>query len=98
MNRKQRRQHGITEKPAVYMYTQEQVDRIQMIAMRNAFKLLLSIPVVVLHDHFGFGQIRLDRFMNYALHWVESVQSGETKITDLMKLAEEESGVRVQDY
>lgn len=69
-----------------------------MIAMRNAFKLLLSIPVVVLHDHFGFGQIRLDRFMNYALHWVESVQSGETKITDLMKLAEEESGVRVQDY
>lgn len=98
MNRKQRRKHGITEKPAVYMYTQEQVDQLKKDAVDEAFKMLLSIPVMVLHDHFGFGQIRLDRFMNYALHWVESVQSGETKLTDLMKLAEEESGVRVQDY
>lgn len=63
-------------------------------AVHDAFLLLLSIPVMVLHDKFGFGKIRFDRFMNYVLMWYESVQSGETTIEHIVEIAESVSGIK----
>lgn len=63
-------------------------------AVRDAFMLFMSIPVMVLHDKFGFGKIRFDRFMNYVLMWYESVQNGEFTIEHIVEIAESVSGIK----
>ena len=99
MNRAERRKAGKTDKPKVYMLTQDQIDQMKKDAAdeatEKAFRMFMSIPLMVLHDKFGFGRIRGSRFMDYALIRFESVQSGETSLTELMKIAEDLSGVRV---
>ena len=127
LNRKQRRQAGITEKPKVYTLTEAQIEKIKADAVReanaeiqrlraenealrltlmkrkaeimakavhDAFMLFMSIPVMVLHDKFGFGKIRFDRFMNYVLIWYESVQNGEFTIEHIVEIAESVSGIK----
>ena len=128
LNRKQRRQAGITEKPKVYTLTEAQIEKIKADAIReanaeiqrlraenealrltlmkrkaeimakavhDAFMLFMSIPVMVLHDKFGFGKIRFDRFIHYVLVWYESVQSGETAIEHIVEIAENVSGIKL---
>ena len=60
--------------------------------------MFLSIPVMVLHDKFGFGKTRLTRFMDYALVWFESVYDNETRLTELVEIASKECGIVVTDY
>ena len=110
MNRAERRKAGKQEKPAVYMYTQDQIDKMIQDAVakeldgirekavdeatRTAFRMFMSIPLMVLHDKFGFGKIRGTRFMDYALIWYESVMKGETDLKEIMKIAEDLTGVQ----
>jgi len=101
MNRAERRKAGKTEKVKTYVLTQDQIDDLKQKAVdeatRTAFKMFMSIPLMVLHDKFGFGKIRGSRFMDYALIWFEAVQKGETDLKEIMKIAEDLTGVRVQD-
>lgn len=110
MNRAERRRQGRSDKPAVYQYTQDQIDKMIQDAVakeldgikekavdeatRTAFQMFMSIPVMVLHDKFGFGQIRGNRFMDYAMIWYESVLKGETTLKEVMKIAEDLTGVQ----
>lgn len=109
-NRAERRRQGRSDKPAVYMYTQEQIDKMIQDAVekelkdirekatdeatRTAFQMFMSIPAMVLHDKFGFGKIRGSRFMDYAMIWYESVMTGETTLKEIMGIAEKLTGVQ----
>lgn len=100
MNRAERRKHKQSaQKPKTYVLTEDQINKMKMDAVneatRKAFLMFLSIPVMILHDKFGFGKIRLGRFMHYALMWYESVQNNETKLMELVKIAEDECGISV---
>lgn len=101
MNRAERRRNARQEKPKTYVLTDDQIQKIKQDAAnkatRRAFVLFLSIPVMVLHDKFGFGKTRLARFMDYVLLWFESVHDNETQLRELIKVAEEECGIRIID-
>ena len=60
--------------------------------------MFMSIPIMVLHDKFGFRKVRLTRFMDYALVWFESVNNNETQLRELVKIAEDECGIRIMDW
>lgn len=110
-NRAERRrlakQGKVVEAPAVYHLTQEQIDKMINdairkvrvdavdIATRTAFKMFMSIPTMVLHDKFGFGQVRQDRFMRYCMIWYESIQKGETDLKEIVKTAEDLHGIKM---
>lgn len=100
MNRAERRRSAKQQqsKQKTYVLTEDQIKQIKMDAVneatRKAFLMFMSIPVMVLHDKFGFGKIRLTRFMDYVLIWYESVQNNETRILELVKIAENECGIR----
>ncbi len=98
MNRAERRKAAkegkVVNAPAVYHLTQEQIDKMKADAKAEGFTMALSIPVMVLHDKFGFGNIRATRFMDYAMIWFEAVVKGETPLTEIMKIAEDLTGVR----
>ncbi len=96
MNRAERRRAKRTaEKPKTYVLTDDQIQQIKFEAMEYAFRMLLAVPSLVLHDKFGFGRIRLDRFNYYALSWLKSVQKGEVSLETVMTLCKEEAGYDV---
>ncbi len=98
-NRAERRRQKRQEKPKVYMLTQDQIDQMKKDAVdeatAKAFRMFMSIPLMVLHDKFGFGRIRGSRFMDYVLIWYESIQRGETSLAEIIKIAEDLTGVKV---
>lgn len=96
MNRAERRRAKHTaEKPKTYVMTADQIEQLKFEAMEQAFTMLLAIPSLVLHDKFGFGRIRLDRFNHYALSWLKSVQKGEVSLEAVIALCKEEAGYAV---
>lgn len=82
------------ENEALRLTLMKRKSEIMAKAVHDAFMLFMSIPVMVLHDKFGFGKIRFDRFMNYVLIWYESVQNGEFTIEHIVKIAESVSGIK----
>lgn len=103
MNRAERRKNKqmSAERPKTYVLTQDQIDKMKQDAVneatRKAFLMLLSIPVMVLHDKFGFGKQRLTKFMDYVLLWYASIQQGETPLRELLTVAERECGIRLEE-
>lgn len=98
MNRAERRKNKQSaQKPKTYVLTEDQINKMKMDAVNEAthkaFLMFLSIPVMILHDKFGFGKQRLSKFMDYALIWYESVQNGETHLLELVKVARDECGI-----
>ena len=103
MNRAERRkQSKSAPKPKTYVLTEDQINQMKIdavnIATRRAFLMFMAIPVMVLHDKFGFGKQRLSRLMDYVMVWYESVQNNETKILELVKVAEDECGIKVTTW
>lgn len=93
MNRAERRRAKRTaEKKRTYVLTDDQIRQLKFEAVKEAFTMLLAIPSLVLHDKFGFGRIRLDRFNYYALSWAKSVQNGEVSLDAVLELCEKEAG------
>ena len=102
MNRAERRRSARQEKPKTYVLTEDQIEKMKMDAIleatRRAFLMFMSIPVMVLHDKFGFDGIENGRFMDYALVWYESVQNDETRLIELVNVAKNECGVNTLSY
>lgn len=97
MNRAERRRLGKSEKQKTYVLTQDQIDQLKREATDAAFRQLLAIPTLVLHDKFGFGRVRLDRFEHYAWGWVHGIQKGEVSIEAVMALCEAETGLKFKE-
>jgi hypothetical protein len=104
MNRAERRRSARDQqqKQKTYVLTEEQIQQMKYQAvheaMKKTFLMFLSIPVMVLHDKFGFGKQRLTKFMDYCLVWYESVRDDETRLMELVKVAEEECGIQTIRY
>ena len=96
MNRAERRRNARSEKPKTYVLTEDQITKMKNDAVSEAMLALLTIPVVVLHDKFGFGQVRLDRFTHYVYGWLDSVQTGEVAFSELQKICEAEAGFTIK--
>ena len=77
--------------------TEEQIQKIKRDAVNEALKMLLPIPVVVLHDKFGFGKIRLDRFLHYFLGWADGIQDGSVSLQELLRICQDEAGIHMED-
>ena len=104
MNRSERRRSAKQQqqKRKTYVLTEEQIEKMKMDAAneatRKAFLMFLSIPVMVLHDKFGFGKQRLSKLMHYCLVWYEAVQNDEVRLLELVKIAEDECGIKTLTY
>lgn len=110
---RRRQEKAAKKPQAVYQLTQDQINQMINDAVakelagirekavdeatRAAFKMFMSIPTMVLHDKFGFGQIRQDRFMRYVMIWYESIQQGETDLKEIVKIAEDLHGIKLME-
>jgi hypothetical protein len=98
MNRAERRKQKNASQPKTYVLTEDQIEKMKQDAVneatRKAFLMFISIPVMVLHDKFGFGKMRLGKFIDWCLVWYESVQKGEVGLMELVRVAENECGIK----
>ena len=104
MNRAERRRLGIKNKEAVINIKQSDIDRIKMEsaeeAAEMAFFLMLAIPTMVIHDHFGDLMKRDGReqnFIKWCLNTYECFGEGLVTLEDLQQCLYEEAGLRMEN-
>ena len=104
MNRSERRKNGIKGKEPVINIKVSDIEKMKADAVREAsnlaFKLMLSIPVMVLHDNYGKlnklnvdGKTREERFAEMILELYDSFDKGYITMDDLMTCLGEETGM-----
>jgi len=114
MGRAERRKSGNKEKVKTYVMTEEQLialvqrnveeemakERVEIRekAVDEAFASLLSIPIIVLHDKFGFGEVRKNRFIEDVTRWIKLTQQDESTLRELIHVARDECGYVIKGY
>lgn len=110
MNRKQRRKAGIKTKIPTYNLTQEQLyaeikkgvkqyrEELRAEAVDDALRVLSYVPLMVLRDKFGFGKVRLDRFLREFAEQVDCIENDFVGFDDMIEAIKDETGLNVDDY
>lgn len=104
MNREERRRKGIKGKEPVINIKVSDIEKMKSDAVKEAsnlaFKLMLSIPVMVLHDNYGKlnrlnvdGKTREERFAEMVLDLYNSFEKGDVTLDDLMQCLKDETGM-----
>ena len=91
MNRQERRRQEKKGKPVekdkVVNIKLEDLEKIKADAAREAanvaFTLMMGLPVTVLRDKFGWGRVRIDRFMDRVLDLYDSFERGYVSLEDI---------------
>ncbi|MDD3049731.1 MAG: hypothetical protein PHR06_01145 [Candidatus Cloacimonetes bacterium] len=107
MNRAERRRQQSIKPDAVYNMKSSDVQQIKKSAVDEAvdkaFFLMLSIPVMILHDKYSLlmkkeveGKPREERFADLCLDLYDSYVKGYVSFEDLEKCLWEEAGVKMQ--
>ena len=87
---------------AIYEGVKKEADKIRdkatNDAINTAFFLMLSIPVMVLHDKWWekTSAKRCPKFIDQCLDLYDSFGRGDVTLEDLSKCLEEESGIRIE--
>lgn len=109
MNRKERRKAGIKKKVATYTFTQEQLhaeinkgidkfrEEIRDDVTDKALRVIAYVPLIVLHDKWGFGKKRLQDFMYEFAEQVECLKKGYVSLEDMINVIQEETGLDIKD-
>ena len=72
-----------------------EMERIKEQAMNRALRVLLAMPVVILHDKFGFGRERQQRFLGYLKTWIKAINMDDETLTEILEIAQNEVGYDV---
>ena len=64
-------------------------------AANKAFLLMLGLPVMALHDKFGFGPVRCERFTDAVLELYDSFEKGYVSLEDIHCTLKEETGITI---
>lgn len=64
-------------------------------ATDQVIKLMLALPVYVLHNDWGFGQVRCERFMTQVLELYDAYQRDYVTMDDLLQVLADEAGVTI---
>lgn len=60
---------------------------------REAFERMVVLSLLVLRDEWGFGEVRMDRFIDQLSTLVEDVSVGRLSMDDITATLEEELGI-----
>jgi hypothetical protein len=97
MNRKMRRKLGEQKKEQTYMmkasdlrtHIHSEVEQIRKEVTKDVLAKLFGSLVVALHDEFGFGKVRIDRFIDKVNEQFDSIENGYVTLEDFNKWSKE---------
>ena len=76
--------------------TRKEYEELKSKERMNAAKIINLIPLMILRDKFGFGKIRLERYLGYYQEAVESLNEGYLDLNDVQKVLLDE--VKIKFY
>lgn len=62
-------------------------------ATLQAFELMIGLPCLVLHDKWGYGKQRIERFVWQCIDMLNAFNDGYLTVEDIHKTLKEECGV-----
>lgn len=105
MNRQERRRLGIKRKDSMISIKQSDIDRMKEEVTEKgcklAFGLMLAVPAMVIHDHFGElmrKEGRVERFVDLCTEQYRCFEEGYVTIEDLGKILKDEAGVEFESW
>lgn len=89
------------KKTPTYNFTLDQIEGIKKKAIketvdrvsREAFERMMVLSLLVLRDEWGFGEVRMDRFIDQLSTLVEDVSAGRLSMDDITATLEDELGI-----
>ena len=72
-----------------------EMEKIKEQAMNRALRVLLAMPVVILHDKFGFRRVRQQRFLGYLKTWIRAINMDDGTLAEILEIAQKEVGYDV---
>ena len=86
------------KKTPTYNFTWDQIEDIKRKTVketvdkvsREAFERTMVLSLLVLRDEWGFGEVRLERFMDQLSELVDDVSEGRLSMDDITKALEDE--------
>lgn len=70
--------------------TRKEYEELKSKERLNAANIINLIPLIILRDKFGFGKIRLERYLGYYQEAVESLNEGYLDLKDVERVMLEE--------
>lgn len=70
--------------------TAKEVARLKQEATNNATEIVNLIPLLILRDKFGFGKVRLSRYLEYYNEAIEDFNKGRFNLQDIEQVMLEE--------
>lgn len=102
MNRAERRREGRRgAQTPTYNLTFPEIEALKKDATREAVEqmwiLMMGFPLLVLHDHYGFGKKRLSDFVDKLIDTYKDYDDGYFTLQELLDVIETEGGVDLKD-
>ena len=76
--------------------TRKEYEELKSKERMNAANIINLIPLIILRDKFGFGKIRLERYLEYYQEAVDSLNKGYLDLNDVQKVLLDE--VKIKFY
>ena len=93
MNRKKLKRQ-LLSKPVTL--TTKEVDKLKQQATDNAAAIINLFPLLILRDKFGFGKVRIERYLEYFAELLETYNAGYFDLKDIEKVLHEELGLKFE--
>lgn len=91
MNKKKGLKKQLMEQTVSLSY--KEIEKMKMDAIDKALERVNLIPLLVLRDKFGFGQVRLSRYIDSFLEAVDDFNHKRFTLEDIEKMLEEETNL-----
>lgn len=66
-------------------------------ATDRAFRAVIAVPMVVVHDKLGFGAVRANRFLDWMLAWLRAINDDPGTLMELQELVYEFYGIKLME-
>lgn len=76
--------------------TPKDLQKLQDDATEEAISVINLIPLMVLRDKFGFGKVRLERYLDHLYDAIESFNEGYIDLSDVAEMLEKEVGLKIE--
>ena len=105
MNRQERRRLGIKRKDPMVSVKQSDITAMKEEATAKgcklAFNLMLVVPAMVIHDHYGElmrKDGRVSRFVDLCLEEYKCYEEGYVRLDEMAKILKDEAGVEIEGW
>nr|DAM64753.1 MAG TPA: hypothetical protein [Caudoviricetes sp.] len=105
MNRQERRRLGIKRKDPMVSIKQSDIDRMKEEATEKgckfAFGLMLAVPAMVIHDHYGElmkKDGRVERLIDLCMDTYKCYEEGYVTLKELAQILKDEAGVEIKGW